>query len=594
MSQRAPSDPGSGNGSNGPPAPAATVERDAVRLRREVDADTHEVPVVQYSIESDREAAAVVRVVDSLPDGVEPSDVGFHDEYHGDGWSVPDEGTVAFERAVDAGETVTTLFGVRREPDAFEAAESAPDLEVEPDVDESDRADGAASDNRAADDAVGELPATIELDDPTAGFVGDDPEGADAGDRADDGNEADGPAAERSGDRGADRIGESATALEDAAVDADTVAGALVTELRGDRLDEGDREALRQALGRQLSESTTAFVEHVQTRLESKRERIEAEVETLEDSVRELYGLKADAGEVDRLAEELSRVDETAVRTEQFRQLERLVTHLSEAKADLERIEAAEDAAAELRDEKADAERVADLEDDLDALEERKADAERVADLEAEIERLDEESATAERADRLEAAIDDLREATADADALADLREAVDRKADREAVDDRIEELRSSKADAEDVDERIEELRDGKADVWTIDQIRNRIDEVEAETPDDEDVERLAERVDLAHEEKASRATVEELRRRLDEEFVTEAEVSGTVERRFDRSLHATASLSVAVAAVALAFLLAVRNPAEPVSAVVTFLVGVVAAAFWKFQQPAAAAESAA
>ena len=243
-----------------------------------------------------------------------------------------------------------------------------------------------------------------------------------------------------------------------------------------------------------------------------------------------------------------------------------------------------------------------------------KADADRIDGLEADVatndDRIDDlEADVASADDRIDGLAERLGE-TADGRTVEELSEALEAKAERETlerleadldalerwavtdVERRLDALHDATADATEVEASLEELREGKADVWTIDQIRSRIDDLEEQTPDPAELQRLRERVDRAREETADRAAVESIERRLEGEYVGEDDISTTVRAHVDRGLQSIASLSTAIAAVALSFVLAVQNPAEPAVPFATFCIGVAALAYWKHRQPSVSADA--
>jgi hypothetical protein len=99
------------------------VSSEGVQVRKWVAEGDAPVPVVKYELASARDEEVVVQLTDQIPDHLDPDDVGFHDEYHGDRWKRPGPNAVRFETALAAGEDVTTVFGVRtngiEDPGAF-------------------------------------------------------------------------------------------------------------------------------------------------------------------------------------------------------------------------------------------------------------------------------------------------------------------------------------------------------------------------------------------------------------------------------------------------------------------------------------------
>jgi len=88
------------------------VEQAGITVKKSFEPDDFPVPAIRYVIRSDRDEAADIRIVDSVPDDVPPQDIGFHPEYGADFWQVED-GHIVYEREFGAGEEYTTLYGFR-------------------------------------------------------------------------------------------------------------------------------------------------------------------------------------------------------------------------------------------------------------------------------------------------------------------------------------------------------------------------------------------------------------------------------------------------------------------------------------------------
>ncbi|MFC7154921.1 hypothetical protein ACFQPA_05560 [Halomarina halobia] len=89
-----------------------TVEEGGISVEKSFAPDEFSVPAIAFALENARDDPVAVRLVDDLPDGVSPDDVGFHPEYGEDYWSVEDDRLV-FERRFDPAETYTTVYGLR-------------------------------------------------------------------------------------------------------------------------------------------------------------------------------------------------------------------------------------------------------------------------------------------------------------------------------------------------------------------------------------------------------------------------------------------------------------------------------------------------
>jgi exonuclease VII small subunit len=88
------------------------VSSDGITVRKAYETDEFPVPAITFDLASEREDAAVVRLVDAAPEGVSPNDLGFNPDYGGDHWSIED-GYAVFERRLAPGEEYRTVYGLR-------------------------------------------------------------------------------------------------------------------------------------------------------------------------------------------------------------------------------------------------------------------------------------------------------------------------------------------------------------------------------------------------------------------------------------------------------------------------------------------------
>lgn len=99
------------------------VEADGVRVTKSFDAEGFPVPAVRFDVESTRDDETTLTITDEIPDEFDIDQIGFHPEYGSDHWTATGDGIVRFERAVEAGESFTTVYGVRmnedESPEAF-------------------------------------------------------------------------------------------------------------------------------------------------------------------------------------------------------------------------------------------------------------------------------------------------------------------------------------------------------------------------------------------------------------------------------------------------------------------------------------------
>jgi len=458
-----------------------------VQVRKWVAVDAAAVPVVKFEMASARDEPVQVTVNDEVPEHLDPEDVGFHDDFHGDRWRRPAPREIRFETVLGPGEEVTTVYGVRQDDvDDESAFQNRPEVTVSAGASSGEAgADASASDDvvderleRALDEAAaasddgdetGEGTETLSLEDPTGESSTADESSTAAGDASgsdevdvavtDDVGESTGTAQTGASestfsDAGAVWNGESAETLRSTdevadstgpvagsttagdtdsdatagtAADADattssdasdssesgdamgtesgsadaggsiaddssgrdsggsgasvaegTVVDRLAAELQSGGVDDGTREALARELNLQLSASSSQFVEHLQSRMKEKRGQLETDIERLEDSIAELYGLKADSSMMSSLRDE--KADEAALA-----EVSAAVDALEDAKADLGDVQALQDA---LEDVEAVAATEAELESTASDLEDR------VAALDASIADVDERTAS--------------------------------------------------------------------------------------------------------------------------------------------------------------------------------------------------------
>lgn len=106
-----------------------------VRLRKRYESDEYHQPAVVYEITSERDEAAQVTVIETIPGALSPSDLGFTASGTARGWEIKGPKLV-FETTVEPDEAIETACVARRdaagdieallgEPDAFEVEAEA-------------------------------------------------------------------------------------------------------------------------------------------------------------------------------------------------------------------------------------------------------------------------------------------------------------------------------------------------------------------------------------------------------------------------------------------------------------------------------------
>jgi len=97
---------------------AITEVRDGVRLIKQIEADEYKLPSIVYEFASERDEELTVRVVESTETAIDPDNIGTHQEFEPDTWSVPDDELV-FESDLEPGSNRKIVFAVRP-PEAVE------------------------------------------------------------------------------------------------------------------------------------------------------------------------------------------------------------------------------------------------------------------------------------------------------------------------------------------------------------------------------------------------------------------------------------------------------------------------------------------
>lgn len=214
-----------------------TVTSDGVAVIKRFEEDEFPVPAIAFDFESDRDESVTVTMSDTVPDGIEVEDLGFHPEYGSEFWTIDDE-TITFERELEAGGSYTTVYGIRATgSDDVEQFLTEPTLEsVDPPLPEDESTSVGdiipETEDNVVKDAItgdGEIPgledgddendevATLELNDP---------------------NDAETGESDASGGDGTDAV-----SVEDGSLTA-----ALATEIRQQNISGEDLKLLRRAL----------------------------------------------------------------------------------------------------------------------------------------------------------------------------------------------------------------------------------------------------------------------------------------------------------------------------------------------------------
>ena len=89
-----------------------TISSDGVAVVKRFEDEEFPVPAIAFDFKSDRDEPVTVTMCDTVPDGIEVEDLGFHPEYGSEFWTIDDE-TITFEREMEAEESYTTVYGIR-------------------------------------------------------------------------------------------------------------------------------------------------------------------------------------------------------------------------------------------------------------------------------------------------------------------------------------------------------------------------------------------------------------------------------------------------------------------------------------------------
>jgi len=242
------------------------MSSDGVTVTKRFEADEFPVPAIAFEFESERDESVLVKLVDSVPEGVEVEDLGFHPEYGSEFWTIEDD-SITFERDIEAGATYTTVYGIRAtDTDNIEQFLSEPELDrVKPPA-----SDGGGDDiiPESGDDVIkdaiagdGEIPGlddegtdeptdedvgTLDLKDPNSQGQSREQTSDDSGAEGEDGSDVDSDAepAERPEDDSAAEAAEASTA--DVSVEG-SVVSALAEEIRQGAVSAEDVKLLRRA-----------------------------------------------------------------------------------------------------------------------------------------------------------------------------------------------------------------------------------------------------------------------------------------------------------------------------------------------------------
>jgi predicted nucleic acid-binding Zn-ribbon protein len=347
---------------------AVIAEAGGVTVEKRYEPDEFPVPAIAFTVSSTRDDPITVRMVDNLPDEVDPAHIGFHPDHGGEYWSV-DESSVVFKRPFDPNEEYITVYGLRHI-----YVDTASQFLVEPELEILDPTSDILGDNSGQ-----------HVRDVIAG-ESDDVQGLDSGAR----EEASAPAVENVAEALADEIR------------AGDVDDETLSVLRSHLKVETESSSRRQRGGEKGDSSTEARIRRLQADVSDLRAYTDA-LEGFLDENGEAQEILSDfREELDSLEPRVNSIetqaDETA--TELSNAVDDFSADISSVSTDVDSLESDIASLTEYADSVS--EDVETVESDLDSV---SSDLSR---LQSRVRRLDNNTATEEDVEQIRAELDDL------------------------------------------------------------------------------------------------------------------------------------------------------------------------------------------
>lgn len=354
-----------------------TLSSHGVTVTKRFEEAEFPVPAIAFEFESERDEEVTATLTDTVPEGVEVEDLGFHPEYGSEYWTIDDD-VITFERDIDAGGDYTTVYGIRATgTDDVEQFLTEPSIEeIDPPLPESEQENDAGGDiiPESGDDVVKDA---IAGDGEIPGLEDDGDEVSDEGVEKLDLKDPNQEGVEATTDNEGDG---------EVAVSGSSLVNALANEIRQGNVSADDVKLLRRAfeVAGDQGGSTTAKVEQLQSDIADLRAYTGALEEFLEEN-----GTGAELiHDVDNKVESLeSSIDDLSS------QVEGATTHVTSLSEDINEIESAVESNStnleQVSDDVAEFETSIDsLQDSVAELEEQLTDgevADRVEDIESEL-----------------------------------------------------------------------------------------------------------------------------------------------------------------------------------------------------------------
>jgi uncharacterized coiled-coil DUF342 family protein len=319
-----------------------TVASDGVTVVKRFEEDEFPVPAIAFEFTSERDEEVSVRLSDTVPEGIEVEDLGFHPEYGSEYWTI-DDNTITFERDLSANSSYTTVYGIRATgSDNVEQFLTEPTLgEVDPPLPEDEKGDEdiiPESGDDVVKDAIsgdGEIPG-LEDEDGDESEEDEDVETLNLKDpnepqQATQQTEASGEESTTDADE-AGEVGEAGEAGE-VSVEGGSIVAAMANEIRQKNVSADDVKLLRRAfeIAGQDGGSTAAKLQQIQTDIADLRAYTNSLEEFLDENgtAEEMIGgfeeqldnfssqldalqseIESNSGELDSVSEEMNSVSD--------------------------------------------------------------------------------------------------------------------------------------------------------------------------------------------------------------------------------------------------------------------------------------------
>lgn len=338
-----------------------TVDEDGIRVVKSFTDDAFPVPAVMYELSSTREDPVRVRIVDRIPESFPMDRIGFHPDYESENWTAYKDHRVEFERVLDPGDAVETVFGIRDDDPDLDGFLGTPVIEHVPVGEEIE--DVLGTDTDAVREVLSGDRATLPGMEESVGATGNEDSDADDGpeptdseaEPTDDDTEAeDGPAPRPVTDDGTavvtPRAESAAVETEGSEPDADVplgddeaqsdteseplpesgLAAALASEIRSGSVDEDDLETLRAELEVGVPKSVDVRIARLQSSV--------ADIEAYADALAEFIDGEGTAREIlDELDAKVDAFDDEMTALEN--RLDSAETDRSELRDDLSAVD---------------------------------------------------------------------------------------------------------------------------------------------------------------------------------------------------------------------------------------------------------------